>query len=133
MNIKKYLMLGGVALSLGLSTTSCVGDLDLEPIDPSQTSANTSSMEFIQNSFAQCYANLGFCSTNGPGESNLSVPDAGASVYVRLLFALNEMTTDEAFWIWKDNGLYILRFGKPSDSHRLSALLSARGHMQHLP
>lgn len=105
MNIKKYLMLGGVALSLGLSTSSCIGDLDLEPIDPSQTSADTSSMEFIQNSFAQCYANLGFCSTTGPGESNLSVPDAGASVYVRLLFALNEMTTDEAFWIWKDNGL----------------------------
>ena len=32
MNIKKFLMLGGVALSLG--TTSCVGDLDLNPIDP---------------------------------------------------------------------------------------------------
>ena len=98
-------MLGGVALSLGMFASSCVGDLDLEPIDPSKTSADTSSMEFIENSFAQCYANLGFCSTTGPGESNLSVPDAGASVYVRLLFAINEMTTDEAFWIWKDNGL----------------------------
>ena len=31
MNLKKYLLFGGVALGLGM--TSCVGDLDLEPND----------------------------------------------------------------------------------------------------
>ncbi len=29
MNIKKYMILGGVGLAMGLSSVSCVGDLDL--------------------------------------------------------------------------------------------------------
>lgn len=104
MNIKKYMMLGGVALTLGL-TTSCVNDLDLEPIDPSQIFANSGDPEFVSRSFAECYALLGLCGTAGPGDSNLTVPDAGASVYTRLVFEMEEFPSDEAFWIWEDNGL----------------------------
>ena len=51
MNLKKYLLLGGVALGLGM-TTSCVGDLDLEPNDANQTSrANT--MQFYLGALAK--------------------------------------------------------------------------------
>ena len=42
MNIKKYMMVGGVALALGL--TSCVGDLDLEPNDPNLLPPSSSSI-----------------------------------------------------------------------------------------
>lgn len=105
MNIKKYLMLGGVALSLGLTTASCVGDLDIEPIDPSQTYADPNDPTFVANALAQCYANLIAPSTSGPGDSNISAPDAGMSTYHRLLFTAEEFSADEAFWIWKDNGL----------------------------
>lgn len=105
MNIKKYLMLGGAVMTLGLVTPSCVGDLDLEPIDPSQIFADPSSPEFVSRSFAQCYALLGLCGNADPGSSNLTVPDAGASVYTRLLFEMECFPSDEAFWVWEDNGL----------------------------
>lgn len=105
MNIKKYLMLGGAALTLGLATSSCVGDLDLEPIDPSQIFADVNNPEFVSRSFAECYALLGLCGNSDPGSSNLTVPDAGASVYTRLLFEMECLPSDEAFWIWEDNGL----------------------------
>lgn len=105
MNIKKYLMLGGTALALGLSSVSCVGDLDLEPIDPSKIFADPNDPDFVGCSFAECYAIMGFCGTAGPGDANLSVPDAGASVYSRVILMMQEFPTDEAFWIWEDNGL----------------------------
>lgn len=102
MNFKKYMMLGGVVLTLGM--TSCVGDLDLEPIDPSLTYADPNSPVFVSNAFAQCYANLAYCSTIGPGDSNIKTDDAGMAVYNRLIFAMNEFPTDEAFWIWYKDG-----------------------------
>lgn len=117
MNIKKYMMLGGVALTLGM-TTSCVGDLDLEPIDPTQTYAKADDPTFVGNAFAQCYANLAFSSTSGAGDSNISAPDAGMSVYTRQLFTINEMSTDEAFWIWEDNGLREINTNTTSASNR---------------
>lgn len=103
MNLKKYLVLGGVLLSMGLQ--SCVNDLDLEPIDPQKTYVDPNSPEDMGNAFAQCYTNLGYCGTKGPGESNITTNDAGMTVYIRLLFAINEMGADEAFWVWKDYGI----------------------------
>lgn len=97
------MMFGGVALVVGF--TSCVNDLDLEPIDPTKTYADPNDPEFVGNAFSQCYANLAFVSTTDPGTSNISAPDAGMSAYTRLLFTINEMAADEAFWIWEDNGL----------------------------
>jgi len=117
MNIKKYMMLGGMALTLGM-TSSCVGDLDLEPIDPTQTYAQVNDPVFVGNSFAQCYANLAYASTMEPGQSNISAPDAGMSVYTRLLFTINEMSADEAFWIWEDNGLREINTNTVSASNR---------------
>lgn len=103
MKINKYLMLGGVLLSMGIQ--SCVGDLDIKPIDPSQTYADPDNEEFVKNAMAQCYSNLVVSSTKGAGEASISAPDAGMSTYNRLLFTVEEFSADEAFWIWKDNGL----------------------------
>ena len=64
MNIKKYLMLGGVALSLGLSTASCVGDLDLDPIDPN-LEPNPSTERLI-NEAMECYQGLATSGNDGP-------------------------------------------------------------------
>ena len=103
MKIKKYLILGGIVVAVGMQ--SCIGDLDIKPIDPSQTYADPDNLEFVQNAMAQCYSNLIVSSTSGAGEASISAPDAGMSVYNRLLFTVEEFAADEAFWIWKDNGL----------------------------
>lgn len=104
MNIKKYMMLGGVALTLGLST-SCVGDLDLEPIDPQKIFADPSNPEWVRNAFSQCYATMAVTSNSGSGDMNISAPNAGASAYTRLVWMMEEAPSDEAFWIWEDNGV----------------------------
>ncbi|MDE6125507.1 MAG: RagB/SusD family nutrient uptake outer membrane protein, partial [Muribaculaceae bacterium] len=103
MNLKKYLLLGGVALGLGM-TTSCVGDLDLEPNDPNQTSqANT--MQFYLGALAKCYSGMAVSGQNGAGSADISGLDNGTGCYYRALFMMNEFPTDEVIWIWKDAGV----------------------------
>ena len=96
MNIKKYLTIGAVALSLGF--TSCVGDLNLEPNDPNL--ADPDSPEFTENGLAMCYAGIAVSGVSGPGSSYVGGLDAGASAYLRLIFSLSEFCTDEVVWIW---------------------------------
>ena len=104
MNINKYLMLGGVALGLGL--TSCVGDLDLEPIDPNLESPESSTI--LINEAMQCYQTMATSGQEGPGSSIISGLDNGRGQYTRALFMMNEFPTDECIWIWKDDGIYDL-------------------------
>ena len=104
MNINKYLMLGGVALGLGL--TSCVGDLDLEPIDPNLESPESSTI--LINEAMQCYQTMATSGQEGPGSSIISGLDNGRGQYTRAIFMMNEFPTDECIWIWKDDGIYDL-------------------------
>lgn len=105
MNIKKYLMLGGVVLSLGLFTASCVGDLDLEPIDPN---LEEDSPERLVNEAMEAYQGMATSGQEGPGSSIISGLDNGRGQYTRALFMMNEFPTDECIWIWKDDGIYDL-------------------------
>lgn len=101
MNLKKYLMIGGAALTLGLS--SCVGDLDLEPNDPNLV--NTNNPDFKANSLAICYSGIACSGISGPGSSYVSGLDAGTSAYLRMIFTLGEFPTDEVVWLWSDTGV----------------------------
>lgn len=101
MNIKKYISVGCVALSLGL--TACVGDLDLQPNDPNLV--DTNNPDFKKNSLAICYSGISCSGISGPGSSYVSGLDPGTSAYLRLMFTLNEFCTDEMLWIWPDAGV----------------------------
>ncbi len=103
MNFKKYLLLGGVALGMGI-TTSCVGDLDLEPNDPNQTSQALNT-QFFLGALAKCYSGMAVSGQNGPGSSDISGLDNGTGCYTRALFMMNVFPTDEALWIWPDAGV----------------------------
>ncbi len=98
MNITKYLALGGVAL--GLSLTSCIGDLDLEPNDPNLGNAT----DYVAV-LAKCYSGMAVSGQDGPGSSDISGLDNGTGQYTRALFMMNEFTTDECLWIWQDAGV----------------------------
>ncbi len=97
MNFKKYLILGGIALGLGM--TSCINDLDLQPNDP-----NIVPM-VPENLLAMCYGGIAFSGISGPGSSYVSGLDAGTSAYTRCLFMLNEYPTDEVMFLWSDPGI----------------------------
>jgi len=103
-NIKKAFPILGLAMTLGMS--SCVNDLNVEPIDPSQkTQVDANKL------FNKMYAEFVF-EGYGPGESELDLGDPGLSVLYRLLWNANELTTDEAICGWTDHG--IAEFSKNS-------------------
>lgn len=97
MNLKKYMIIGGVALAMGMS--SCVGDLDLQPNDPNIVSENEVN-ENLAGSLMMCYSGIAVSGYQGPGSSYVSGIDAGTSAYLRMIFTLNEFCTDECMWLW---------------------------------
>jgi len=93
-NIAKYMVLACITLGMA----SCVQDLNTEPIDPnSSTSFNQDRM------FTKCYSCMAVIGQSGPGEnSDVEDIDAGTSGFYRTIWYCNELTTDEAWWIWND-------------------------------
>lgn len=93
-NIVKYVSLVCIALAF----TACVQDLNTKPIDPnSSTSFNQDRM------FTKCYACLAVIGQSKPTEdSDVEDLDAGTSGFYRMIWYLNDLPSDEAWWIWKD-------------------------------
>ena len=96
-SINKFLIGAGIVASMGL--TSCVGDLDLLPTDPNQTTAGMfkENPELYMNSvMADVYLNF---STMGQG-GNTPVQgfDGGYGIFQRALFNLEEITSDNTNW-----------------------------------
>ncbi len=70
--IKHILPAAAMLLSVGLS--SCIGDLDVTPIDPNKrTELDPVAL------FNQCYANLAIEGLDGPGSSIVSAEDNGTT------------------------------------------------------
>ena len=95
-SIFKYMALACIALVMA----SCVQDLNTKPIDPnSSTTFNADRM------FTKCYACMAVIGQSGPGEnSDVDWPglDAGTSGFYRVIWYCNELSSDEAWWIWDD-------------------------------
>lgn len=97
--LKTLLPTAAVALSLGL--TSCVGDLDVTPIDPS-----TNMESDAASLFNKCYANMAVAGQGGAnGDCDIEGLDGGTTGFVRQLFNANELTTDESVCCWGDEGI----------------------------
>ncbi|MDD3201563.1 MAG: RagB/SusD family nutrient uptake outer membrane protein [Bacteroidales bacterium] len=104
--MKKYKVLfiaAIVALCAGLS--SCVGDLNVTPIDPNITLPEDvlSSEDAYAQVLAKCYAALATSSSEGPdADPDIDGVDGGFGQYMRALFYMNELPTDEAVICWND-------------------------------
>jgi len=104
LKISKLLLIG----FLSLSTFSCHDDLDLSPVDPDVISENQvfSDPAQAKNALAKLYAALALTGQAGPdGQPDITGIDEGASQFSRMLFTLNEFTTDEAIVSWGDAGI----------------------------
>ena len=92
-------------LALGATLTSCVWDLNVTPIDPN---ANTVDKVLKDKASLDQYISgiyLGFATSGyyGPnGGASISGLDGGASQYIRGLYHLQELTTDESVCGWND-------------------------------
>ncbi|MDE6010336.1 MAG: hypothetical protein K2F87_02665, partial [Muribaculaceae bacterium] len=90
---KIFVSLGIAGAAFGLS--SCVGDLDLQPRDPSE---NTDVTGDIDRVFADIY--LQFSTYGANGSSPVSGFDGGMAAFQRAMFIAEEIPTDEASWLW---------------------------------
>lgn len=91
--------------------TSCVGDLNVEPIDPTITLPEDVlvSEDAFAQLLAKCYAGLTVSSSDGEnGSPDIEGIDGGYGQYLRALFYMNEYPTDEAATPWNDQTLQSL-------------------------
>jgi len=96
------------ALTLLFSVTSCHSDLDQSPIDPDSFTEEDvfANATEAKSALAKVYASLALTGQNGPaGQPDLGNIDEGFSQFSRMLFNLNELTTDNAVLAWGDAGL----------------------------
>ena len=87
-------------LLLGMGMTSCVKDLDVEPLDP-----NVSTEYTPIGLYNKCYANFAMEGNAGGGSTDIVASDAGTTGLLRQMFNANELPTDEAICGWGDPGI----------------------------
>ena len=103
-NMKKINYILGI-LAAAAAMTSCVGDLNVTPIDPNANTADKvlTSQQAMDSYISGVY--LGFATSGyyGPnGDPSISGLDGGASQYIRGLYHHSELTTDESVCGWND-------------------------------
>lgn len=105
--IKRFLNTIAVAAAL-IGGTSCVGDLNVTPIDPNivlpEEVLNTE--DAFNALLAKCYQGLACSASDGPDSSpDISGVDGGYGQYLRAMFHLQCLATDEAVCCWNDQTL----------------------------
>ncbi len=107
--INRFLI--GSVLVATAGMTSCVGDLDQFPQDERTMTASdfkNNPKEYLAGAMGKCYSGIAIAGQSGAGSSDISRLDNGRSCWSRAIFMLNEFTTDECNWIWKDSGVFDL-------------------------
>ncbi|WP_417429019.1 RagB/SusD family nutrient uptake outer membrane protein [Halpernia sp.] len=89
-----------------LSLGSCVKDLEREPISDVTSASVFSDFANYPNALAKLYGGLAVGGqSGGDGNSDVAGIDGGFSNYLRQLYTMNVITTDEAVIAWNDGTL----------------------------
>ena len=96
-------------VTISFFMASCHDDLDQNPIDPDSFTEQDVFANTIEakSALAKLYASLALTGQNGGDDGAADIPDInqGFSQFTRMLFNLNELTTDHAVVGWGDPGL----------------------------
>ncbi len=95
-------------ITIFLFVASCHDDLNQSPIDPDSFTEQDVFADAIEakSALAKLYASLALTGQQGPaGQPDLADIDEGFSQFSRMLFNLNELTTDHSVVGWGDPGL----------------------------
>lgn len=108
--MKKFRIKGIVAasiLSLSLSLSSCIDDLNQEPITEITAASLYKDFNNYKNILAKLYGGIAVGGQEGgDGAGDISGIDGGFSIYTRLLYTMQVITTDEAVIGWNDGTLH---------------------------
>lgn len=106
MNFRYKKSISVAVMALALTMTSCESDLNRDPITDVTSVSVYSNFNNYQNVLAKLYSGLALGGQNGgDGNPDISGIDGGFSNYMRQLFTLQEITTDEAVIGWGDGNL----------------------------
>ncbi len=97
----KFLIISALIVVL----SSCVKELDKEPIFGLNSATVYNDYNSYKQLMAKIYGGLSLSGSNGPGSSDVSGLDGGSSGYIRVLWKLQELTSDEAICGWNDAGI----------------------------
>jgi starch-binding outer membrane protein, SusD/RagB family len=93
-------------LTIALSFSACFNDLNREPFDDITSAQIYKDPANYKSVLAKLYAGLAITGQKGPsGAADISRLDEGFSNYLRLLFKMQELPTDEAVIGWGDGTL----------------------------
>lgn len=116
-------------LTISIFMTSCHDDLNQSPIDPDSFTEEDVFADATQakGALAKLYASLALTGQSGPaGDADIADIDEGFSQFTRMLFNLNELTTDHAVVGWGDPGLPDLHGMYWSSSNDFTAAMYLR-------
>jgi len=99
----KLTLFGIFLIAFGMQ--SCVDDLDITPEDPLSTTADQfyATPDAYKKAIAGVYGNLSLTGTTGAGSSNIGGIDAGTSQYGRVLWYMQNLSTDEVIWSYEND------------------------------
>jgi len=97
-------------ISMIMGTSSCTNDLNTVPLDPQDVVSElvfSNTIDAYQQSLAKIYAGLAMSgNAGGDGDSDVAGVDGGSQAsFLRGLWNLQELTTDEAHCCWNDVGI----------------------------
>ena len=95
-----------LALLVAFMMTSCVNDLEREPITDVTSNSVYKDFANYKNTLAKLYGGLAVGGqTSGDGSGDVADIDGGMSNYLRLMFYMQNIPTDEAVIGWNDGSL----------------------------
>ncbi len=107
----KHIIPAAALVIAGLS--SCTGDLDVTPIDPSKTMVPDEVALYTK-----CYSSMSLQGQGGAnGDCDIDGLDGGTAGFIRQLWNSNELPTDEAICAWGDPGIPAYNFCQSDASH----------------
>ena len=96
--MKKIFITTAMASVLCMGFVSCADELNIKSIDPQSSPSYT-----VDGLLAKQYATLGLTGQKGPaGSADLS-GDEGESGFIRTIFNLQELMTDETAWAYQND------------------------------
>ena len=110
-----------IACCASWGLTSCVQDLNTEPINPNIL------QKFDQDRiYYKIYASLGTTGQQGPSGQGDIDGNEGYGCFYRAVFFHNELPTDVGWWVWRDAGVPELNEMKFNDENEFTGLLYNR-------
>lgn len=104
-SVKQLIVLGCMGLAF-VFQTSCESALDQEPLYGLNSAEVYSKPENYKHVLAKIYSGMALSGIQGPaGNPDIKGIDEGFSAYVRVLFNLQELPTDEVVCGWNDPGI----------------------------